>query len=220
MDEHIGQVVLPLGRIQSGGSIMPLGTCFAVGSRKFATAAHVVGPSDDRLLAIVGRANSLSDYQDTTDTSVNGTYLRIAQYSPLHDIAILEFVDPGHSMIFNYGLAGTDQLLVGTPVVSLGYPHADHGRLVLTQQASMVGARVLLGVGGAKVKHAVLNTQTRPGQSGGPVFTADGRRVCAMVTGGYTPTGTQGSISLGGIDPQTLHQTTHVVSAEYIAELL
>lgn len=84
----------------------------------------------------------------------------------------------------------------------------------------MVGARVLLGAGGVKVKHVVLNTQTRPGQSGGPVFTADGRTVCAMITGGYSPTGAAGGIIIGGIDPQTLHQTTHAVSAEYIKGLL
>jgi S1-C subfamily serine protease len=201
LDANIGRVVLPLGRIQVGGSITPLGTCFAVGSRRFATAAHVVGPSDEGLIAIVGRTDSLSDYQDTTDTSVSGTLLKLVAYSPLHDVAILEFVDPSNTMMFGYSLGVLDELRVGTPVVSLGYPHADHGRLVLTQQATMVGARVLLGAGGVKIKHAVLNTQTRPGQSGGPVFTADGRRVCAMVTGGYAPTGAQGSISLGGDRP-------------------
>lgn len=219
MDLHIGKVVLPLARQGAGGAVVPLGTCFAVGPRRFATAAHVTGPSDTGLLAIVGRADALSDYQDTTNQQVQGVTLRIINYSPLHDIVILEIADNAGQVNFAYSLSSSDMIVPGAPVLSLGYPHADHGRLVLTQQSSMVGARVLLGIEGEKVKHVVLNTQTRPGQSGGPVFSADGMYVCAMVVGGYAPTG-GGGISLGGIDPQTLHQTTHAVSAEYIAELL
>lgn len=220
MDLHIGRVVLPLGRRGPGGIIKLLGTCFAVHSRQFATAAHVTGPSDDGLVAIIGRNDKLTDYQDTTDTAVTAVELKIANYNPVHDITLLECVDPTAKVSFSYTIGSTDQIPPGASVVSLGYPHADHGRLVLTQQASMVGARVLLGVGGLKIKHVVLNALTRPGQSGGPVFTADGSKVCGMIVGGYVPNNTAGSISLGGIDPQTLHQTTHVISSEYIASLL
>lgn len=220
MDSHIGRVVLPLARMGAGSVITPLGTCFAVSPRKFATAAHVTGPSDDGLVAVVGRADSLTDYQDATEQQVHARSLKIVGYSPLHDVAILELSDANHSVQFGYTLGSTDDIATGAPVLGLGYPHADHGRLVLTQQASMVGARVLLGAEGMKFKHVVLNTQTRPGQSGGPVFSADGSKICAMIVGGYTPSRAGGGISLGGIDPQTLHQTTHAVSAEYIAELI
>jgi hypothetical protein len=79
----------------------------------------------------------------------------------------LEFSDAESQATFHYSLGGSDELTTGTPVVSLGYPHADHDRLVLTQQASMVGARVLLGENDIKLKHVVLNTQTRPGQPEG-----------------------------------------------------
>lgn len=219
MDIHIGKVVLPIAREGAGGMVVPLGTCFAVSPRRFATAAHVTGPSDTGLFAIVGRVEALSDYQDTTNQNVQILALKIVNYSPLHDIVILEIIDNDSHVSFAYSLSSSDFIVPGTPVLSLGYPHSDHGRLVLTQQSSMVGARVLLGIEGEKVKHVVLNTQTRPGQSGGPVFSADGMRVCAMVVGGYAPAGGSG-ISLGGIDPQTLHQTTHAVSAEYIAEFL
>ena len=219
MDPHIGQVVLPIARQGPGGMLVPLGTCFAVGPHKFATAAHVTGPSDDGVVAIVGRADNIAAYQDTTNQSAQAASLRIVNYDPIHDICILELVHDG-TIMFGYQIGSSDAAVPGSPVLSLGFPHADHGRLVLTQQSSMVGARILLGVESAKVKHLVLNTQTRPGQSGGPVFTGDGRTVCAMVVGGYSPAGASGSISLAGIDPQTLHQTTHAVSAEYIRELL
>ncbi|HTH27358.1 MAG TPA: serine protease, partial [Sphingobium sp.] len=195
--------------------LIPLGTCFAVGPRKFATAAHVTGPSDEGLVAIIGRTDNLATYQDTTNQAAQGAGLRITNYDPIHDVCILELVNDG-TISIGYQIASSDVVVPGNPVLSLGFPHADHGRLVLTQQSSMVGARILLGVESIKVKHLVLNTQTRPGQSGGPVFTGDGRHICAMIVGGYAPSGAGGSISLGGIDPQTLHQTTHAVSAEYI----
>jgi S1-C subfamily serine protease len=216
---HIGRVILPLARTGPGGILNLIGTCFAVSPRRFVTAAHVSGPSDDGLSAIIGRVDSLADYQDPSDTSVTATSLKIVNYSPLHDIAILELIEPESRVAFGYSLGSTDMIVPGAPVLSLGYPHTDHGRLVLTQQSSMVGARVLLEAEGIKIKHVVLNTQTRPGQSGGPVFSADGFHVCAMIVGGYAPSG-GGGISLGGVDPQTLHQTTHAISAEYIRELL
>lgn len=216
MDAHIGQVVLVLGRM-GAGSVAALGTCFAVGPKHFATAAHVTGPSDEGLIMGLGKTSDIADYQDTTDPSTKYTPVKIDNYDPVRDICILQ-VASGTAQ-FGYTLSGSDDVRTGDAVVSLGYPHADHGRVVLTQQNSAVGARVLLGAHGTKTKHIVLNTQTRPGQSGGPVFTSDGRRVCAMVVGGYTPVGS-GRISLGGIDPQTLHQTTHAVSAEYIRALL
>lgn len=221
MDLNIGQVVVPLAREGNGGAVSLLGTCFAVSERKFATAAHVVGPVDAGLAIVVGKTQSIINYQDTTDLSVNLLKLRISEYDPVYDIAILEFTDPSAYANFTYNLAGTDNVIPGSKVVSLGYPHADHGRLVLTQQSSYVGAKVLLGApGGMKTKHVVLNTQTRPGQSGGPVFIDNENTICAMITGGYIPAGAAGSISLGGIDPQTLHQTTHAISTEYIKAML
>jgi glycine cleavage system aminomethyltransferase T len=64
----------------------------------------------------------------------------------------------------------------------------------------------------------ILNVQARPGQSGSPVLLSDGRTIAAMIIGSYAPRA-GGGISLGGVDPHTLHQTTHAISAEYIREL-
>ena len=40
-------------------------------------------------------------------------------------------------------------------------------------------------------------------------------KVIALLVGAYVPTNEAG-ISLGGIDPQSLNQTTHAVSAHYL----
>ena len=219
-DPQISKYVLPLGRMDGSRRITLLGTCFSVTGEKFATAAHVVGPNDTGLVAVIHRAGMLSEYQDTTDANVGTLGLKLSAYDPISDVAILERLDIVSSKALPFEIGGADDVLPGAPVNAFGYPHADHGRLVLTLQSSMVGARVLLGVAAAKIKHLVLNTQTRPGQSGGPVFNSDGTKVCAIITGGYSPNGSNGGLSIGGVDPQTLHQTTHAVSAEYIAGLI
>jgi S1-C subfamily serine protease len=159
----------------------------------------------------------LNAYQDTTDNSVKVAPTKIVQYDPIRDIAILQL--PGLGMNFSYSLGGVDETAVGTEIFSLSFPHADHGRKVLTYQQGTIGARVLLGAHNAKTKHIILNSQARPGQSGSPIFDSKGNRVLAMLIGSYAPGG-GGGISLGGVDPHTLHQTTHAISAEYIAQLL
>jgi len=72
---------------------------------------------------------------------------------------------------------------------------------------------------GIKSNHLVLNVQTRPGQSGSPIFRLSDSKLIGMIIGSYAPGG-GGGISLGGIDPNTLHQTTHAVSSEYISKMI
>jgi ABC-type transport system involved in cytochrome bd biosynthesis fused ATPase/permease subunit len=90
--------------------------------------------------------------------------------------------------------------------------------MVLTLQPAIVGARILIASDGVKTKNIVINTQARSGQSGGPVFDAPKSSVVAVLLGSYAPEG--GGMRLGDIDPQTLHQTTHAISAEYLKGML
>ena len=209
------QVVLALGRTSPQG-IDLLGACFALGGNHFATARHVVGNSDEGLQLVLPRSGALSDYQDTGDTRVNMAAAKIEAVDPIRDLCVVS-IDGGVDV--GYTIGSTDQVGVGAPVAVFGFPHSDHGRLVLTQQDANVGARVLIESSGIKSKHIVLNTQARPGQSGGPVFDPTTGQVVAVLIGSYAPGG-GGGISLGGVDPHTLHQTTNAVSAEYLKEMV
>ena len=213
--EGAPQVVLALGRTNPQGLSL-LGACFALGGKHFATARHVVGNSDEGLQLVLPRSGGLSNYQDTADTRVNMAPAKIEAVDPVRDLCVLS-IDGGVDV--GYTIGSTDQVAVGAPVALFGFPHSDHGRLVLTQQDANVGARVLIESSGIKSKHIVLNTQARPGQSGGPVVDSSTGHVVAVLIGSYAPGG-GGGISLGGVDPHTLHQTTHAVSAEYLKEML
>lgn len=210
--------VLAVGRFTAQG-FAPLGTAFAIQRGLFATAAHVVGQSDEGLAVRLPPEPSVPGYQDTTITQIQGYEVKIVGYDAMRDIALLSSDQDFYESAIPYVLSSADEAPEETELLSFGFPHIDYGRLVLTSNLSTVGARVLLGNEGLKNKYLVMNTQGRPGQSGGPVFIRGTNKVAAMVTGAYRPKG-GGGISLGGVDPATLHQTTHAVSAEYIREML
>lgn len=214
MFRYSGPVVVALGRAKPTG-IDLLGTAFALPGGKLVTAAHVVGETDVGLVVVLPQSDTHDGYQDTTITAVRHVPAKIEAIDPVKDLAVL--VAPDLTITQSLELGSADDAPPGTPVVTFGYPHANYGRLVLTQHAATVGARVLLGSQGIGIKHIVLNIQTRPGQSGSPVLM--GQRVVGIVTGAYRPSG-GGGILLGDVDPSTLHQTTHAVSAGYVRDML
>lgn len=215
--QDLSQIVFAIGRTGPGGVTL-LGTCFAVGTRKVATAFHVPGADDTNLVLVLPKLTSSLDYQDTADTSVQLVPLKLAAADPMRDLSILELPSE-FTLTFSYLFGGSDDVPPGSGIVTLGFPHANVGRLVLTQHRTHVGARVLIENSGLKSKHLVMNTQAREGQSGGPVLNHAMTHVVAVLIGSYAPGG-GGGISLGGVDPWTLHQTTHAVSAEYLVGML
>lgn len=212
----VSNVVFALGRNGPAG-VQLLGTAFALNKPGlFATASHVAGTEGQGLVLAFKRLSEIHDYQDTGDTSLHLFPVEIAALDPFHDLAVLKATDV--QIQSNISIGGADDVPVGSAVVSFGYPHADHGRMVLTQQDAEIGARVLIASGGIKAKHLVLNNQARPGQSGSPIFRRSDGRLVGVLVGSYAPGG-GGGISLGGIDPHTLHQTTHAVSSEYLSKM-
>ncbi|WP_257145692.1 MULTISPECIES: S1 family peptidase [Priestia] len=211
----IGEMVFLLGRVENG-IVKPLGTCFLLNKPgHFATAAHVINGSDENLI-LVGRNNVVDGYQDVIEKNIRFLPLKIKKIDPLRDICILM---GNTDAVFPMSVLNTDIIGPGEKVTIFGFPHADQGRVVLTQQTTEIGAKVLLKSGFIKSKHIVLNIQARPGQSGGPIFRNSDFSLIGILIGAYAPK-VSGGIRMGGIDPQTLHQTTHAVSTEYLEGML
>ena len=212
----ISYVVHPVGRVTPSG-ISLLGTAFFINKMGLlATAAHVTGNNDSGLVIIMNKSKSIQDYQDTSDNRVEYIPAKIKEINPIADVCILEVPATIQS---TFNLDSTDTVHVGENISVFGYPHSNHGRMVLTQQDTSVGAKILISNSGIKLKNIVLNIQSRPGQSGSPIVIPEKRSIAGILIGSYAPQ-VNGGISLGGIDPQTLHQTTHAISAEYIKEML
>ena len=217
MNSTISYIVYSLGRITPSG-VNLLGTCFYVGKNMFATAAHVTGNDDNGLVLVLNKCKTIEEYQDTTNKQVEYMKVVIHATNPLRDVCLVELENVIN--LPTVDLDTLDSVKIGEMISIYGYPHSDHGRLVLTQQITSVGAKILNEASGIKNKSIVLNIQSRPGQSGSPIFKLNSSKIVAMLIGSYAPSGARGGVSIGGIDPQTLHQTTHAISAEYIKELL
>ena len=207
-------LVYPLARIE-GNVFVALGTAFLCEKQGFfVSAAHEIVDNEKKLAVIINGINSIQEYQDTSLNNRICMPVEVVEFDPIHDICILKSALPIAS---NLSISSFDATQVGDSVVLFGYPHCNYGRLVLTQQNANIGAKILIERNGIKMKNIVLNIQSRPGQSGSPII--HGRDIVGMLIGSYAPSG-GGGISLGGVDPHTLHQTTHAISAEYIKEML
>ncbi|MFC9632090.1 serine protease [Streptomyces mirabilis] len=215
--QFYGRLVLALARVENG-NVRLLGSCFPAGPAHLATALHVVSPNDDNLCVFQPAVLQPTDYQKTSQTSWIVHQVKISAVDAIRDICILK-PPPDWEFQFAYTLSGTDALRMGDEVHVYGYPHMEYGRKILTVQRSHVGSKVLIANHGVEIKHAVINTQLRPGQSGGPVFDVNTETLCGMVTGNYAPD-IKGSIFVSGVDPVTLHQTGHAISAEYIKDMI
>ncbi|HFK1756495.1 TPA: serine protease [Bacillus cereus] len=214
----IKDMIFSIGRLENNTSYHALGTCTLIDKHNLLiTAAHVVNGSDENLVI---RLNDTfqEGYQDTTINRSTLFPVKIENIDPLRDVCILSFKE-GLSGRAPLKVGNSDAVIPGEEVTIFGFPHSDLSRIVLTQQTCEVGAKILLSTKNIKSKHLVLNIQARPGQSGGPVIRKSDNTIIAILIGAYVPA-VNGGITLGGIDPQTLHQTTHAVSTEYIQRML
>ena len=210
------QQVVTVGRITPQGVNM-LGTGFFISGNKVATTKHVVGSLNDGLVILAPHINNINAYQDTSDSRCQPIQAKIIEIDPIKDLAILEISGQLSGELPQIG--SFDEINVSEEIGIFGFPHSVDGRRVLTFLKAEVGAKVLLTSNGIKSKHAVINTQSRPGQSGSLVFSARLNKIVGILIGAYAPNG-GGGISLGGIDPRELHQTTHCISAEYLRDML
>ncbi len=211
--------IVVIGKIIPDG-IQMLGSGFFISKdSKIVTAKHVIGDSDKDIVVLLPRTTNINDYQDSTDTYCNYLKIKILESDPFKDICIIQPID---SVKFEFnvpGIGSLDDLKIGDDVEIFGYPHCTEGRRVLTYQNTKIGAKLLLSSDGIKSKHAVLNIQSRPGQSGSVIYSKKVSKIIGILIGAYAPS-FSGGISLGGIDPRELHQTTHCISSEYIKDMI
>ena len=216
MYDFMTQMVYTIGRYD-GQVINMLGTGFLVANGKYVVAPrHVVGDNDNGLGIILPSISSMNEYQDTTINSCNFANVNIKFSDPFRDIVILELKD--QSATFTTPSIGSiNDVSVGDEILIFGFPHCTEGRRVLTMQKAMVGAKILLNSSGVKSKFCVINTQTRPGQSGSIIYSPSQNKIIAILIGAFV---SGSGILLGEINPRELHQTTQCLSAEYIKNMI
>lgn len=205
-----------IGSLKEDGTIMMMGTAFLIQKNgMYVTSSHVLGINHKNLVMLIPKINEFNQYQDTSDKSCNFVKAEIIEIDPIRDLAILK-TDLNFDGIIP-AFTSLDNTLVGEDLSAFGYPHCTEGRHVFTYQKTSVGAKILLENKGIKSKHAVLNIQSRPGQSGSMIFCDRLHQIVGVLIGTYAP---NTGISLAGINPAELNQTTQVISIEYIRDML
>lgn len=210
------QLVYVIGRV-TPTNVEMLGTGFLVSADGLiATTHHVVGSAGANLVILAPNINDINAFQDLGDTRCQAIPVSIREIDPIRDLALLKADITFSGIIPQLGSFDGDN--VGEEIGIFGFPHCVEGRRAFTFQKAELGAKVLIEANGIKTKHAVINTQSRPGQSGSAVFSFKKKSISGVLVGAWIPGG--GGISLGGINPRELHQTTHCISAEYIRGML
>jgi hypothetical protein len=214
--QPFSKLALTIGRLTPQGVNM-LGTGFLLSvDGVVATTHHVIGNDASNLVVLMPRNGNVDDYQDLSDTQCEMVNAVAAEIDPVRDIAILKTDLRFTGTLPTLG--SFDSVRIGDAVNIFGYPHCPNGRRAFTLQTTEIGSKVWMNTHGIKSKHAVINVQARPGQSGSPVIHPSSGTVLGMLIGAWVPGA--GGISLGGINPHELHQTTHCISAEHIREML
>src|SRR5258706_14550097 len=152
MYQQMHKIVCAVARVNANGAVL-LGSAFLLAEGFFVTTKHVTGADDSGLQIVLPKVTSLHDFQDTSDNDVKLLAVSIHAIDPFTDLCLLK-PKQQHKSTVKVGKA--DAVSVGDPVAIFGFPHADHGRLVLTQQISTVGAKVLIASGERSFKHLVL----------------------------------------------------------------
>ena len=210
------QLVYVVGRV-TPDHVEMLGTGFLISrDGHIATTHHVTGSTDSNLVVLAPHVNDINAYQDLSDTRCQTIPVKLQEVDPIRDLAVLKADIAFNGLVPTIG--GFDDDNVGDTVSIFGFPHCVEGRRALTYQRAELGAKVILETNGIRSKHAVINAQARPGQSGSPVFSPKDQSISGVLVGAWVP-GPAG-ISLGGINPRELHQTTQCVSAEYLKDML
>lgn len=210
------QLVYVVGKL-TPDHVEMLGTGFLIsGEGHIATTHHVTGSAQSNLVVLAPHIHDINAYQDLSDTRCRTIPTKILEIDPIRDLVVLK-ADMKFSIQIPK-LGNFDDKNVGEEVGIFGFPHCVEGRRALTYQRAELGAKVLLETDGIKSKHAVINSQARPGQSGSLVFSPRDESISGVLVGAWVP-GPAG-ISLGGINPRELHQTTQCISAEYLRDML
>lgn len=194
--------------------ICPLGTGFVVTENKIVTACHVVKNSNV-LCVIPSNDIDIHYYQSTEMPEILCGYVTVEEANPMNDLCILKMQDGSFTGELPV-ISSLDNVHIGERLGMWGFPHCTLGRRLLTYQEMEVGAKMLMGKE-IQYKYATINIQTRPGQSGSLIAIPESGVIVGILLGTYAP---ESGVSIAGINPLELNQSSYCISAEYIKEML
>jgi S1-C subfamily serine protease len=146
------------------------GTGFVINGGIIVTNAHVMaGCTPTQMIGLTTFGTPVSFSNAVVDSNV--------------DLALMK---PVQSLGDGLELADADDLQVGSPVYTWGFPLQFNGPAPLLSVGVLSGF-MQDGMGATKVKHLVIDGAINPGNSGGPLFLAGTSKVVGIVVAKFIP---------------------------------
>ncbi|WP_410952550.1 S1C family serine protease [Pseudomonas sp. S1(2024)] len=160
------------------------------------TCAHALDLTKEIYIATPPDPNSFPHLQGLKFHFVKAT---IAQFDPLNDVALLKVEESNFKITGpkpSIAFGDEREAAIGTTVGYFGFPFAARGLILLKSSQSIVSAKV---TNERNARSLVLDSAVNDGNSGGPLIDATTNKVIGIISGRYSPSGTQPVALIGGI---------------------
>ncbi|MDD3041025.1 serine protease [Bacteroides sp.] len=169
-----------------------LGTGFLVDEKGYIlTCAHILNPTDDLVIAKATTENGYAKID--LDGRFQASAVRLHQYDPCSDIALLKFVTQHVVSVAQILFGSADEVSIGTSVGYLGYPFGDR-LCVVSSMSAVVSAKIIDSNG---VKMIQIDNMCHEGNSGGPLINLRTGLIIGIISGRLNPFQAAPSVFVG-----------------------
>ncbi|WIE52420.1 serine protease [Pseudomonas sp. GM17] len=145
--------------------------------------------------------------------------LRVVQYDPINDVALLKADGIDVSIPHNHWEHFGDEREVplGASVGYIGYPFASKGLLTGKISSAIISAKVL---GEKGTRTLQIDSSVNDGNSGGPLIDVSSGKIVGIVSGRYSPSGSQPVAWIGGAPLGQESNISFAIGISYGIELM
>jgi serine protease Do len=156
------------------------------------TSAHNLNPMDK---IAVTPGQPINEFSRRTLDRVHTIEMQISQFDPVNDVALLmpKQADLPCNVPSNI-FCNAEDLPVGASVAYIGFPYASKGLHTTKISQSIICGKSLSESGTCQLH---IDANVHEGNSGGPVIDVSSGQVVGIVSGRFSPTGSDGNIMIG-----------------------
>lgn len=206
---------LTIAKRMDDGSISFLGTCFLASNKgHLLTCAHLINLTDK--LAVVPSL-PINDFNPMRLTQVQAFHVTVAQFDPVHDMALLKLDASVTSAIPPNLFAKTEQTPVGASACYFGFPFGHIGLHTLKLSNCTISSKSISESG---TKQYQIDSMVHEGNSGGPLIEVSSGQVIGVINSRFSPTGNHALIKIGNHSLGTESNVSFANSIVYGLDLL
>lgn len=182
------------------------------------TCAHAI---DLQTPLFIARPQADLEFKPTNpkDTPYILNPLTVVQYDPINDVALLKAdgitvsIPPNHWE--NFG--DEREIPLGASVGYIGYPFGSKGLLTGKVSSAIISAKALSDQGTRTLQ---IDSSVNDGNSGGPLIDVSSGKIVGIISGRYSPSGSQATAWIGGTPIGQDSNISFAIGISYGVELM